>query len=102
MKQEDFDIGKKSNDEAIELLERKREGTFLVRYSTRMESYYLYCKGEKGLRIHQTIINGEELFYIIQGFAYNSILDLVTDNMTKYNLQYAFYSQESDQRPDSE
>ena len=102
MKQEDFDIGKKSNDEAIELLEQKKEGTFLVRYSTRMESYYLYCKGEKGLRIHQTIIHGEELFYIIQGFAYNSILDLVTDNMTKYNLQYAFYSQESDQGPDSE
>ena len=39
-----FNVGDKSNGEAQQMLKNKRRGTFLVRYSSKDEKYFIISK----------------------------------------------------------
>ena len=116
--EESFLVGSKTNLEALKLLKTKRQGTFLVRFSSKhqqycintknqvkriqMTNYYLmdfnYFKEKTFIPIEISNILNQEFFYIQKGYSHASILDLVkdTDIRHEYNLMFPIYSDEAD------
>ena len=68
----------------------KRQGTFLIRFSSRRNTHYLNTNnpGRPVRRIKSVHINGQEHFYTKEGFAYKSVQELVEKNKEEYNLLY--------------
>ena len=111
MKEEDFFVGEKTNDEAKNLLQGKRNGTFLVRYSANHGHYFLSyneCQREnkmikmmkKDVTIRTVKIKGKILFYITKGLASDSLVDIITENKMDYKLLYPLKSAEADVKDD--
>ena len=99
IREEDFNLGEKTNEEAKNLLLGKRNGTFLVRKSVQHGHFFINYnenKKKKDLTIRTEQIKGNTLFYIDKGFASDSILELVIENKLKYNLLYPVHSPEAD------
>ena len=68
----------------------KRQGTFLIRFSSRRNNHYLNTNnpGRPVRKIKSVHIHGEEHFYTKEGFAYKSVQELVEQNKKEYNLLY--------------
>ena len=64
--QESFDVGNITNEEARIMLKKKRNGTFLVRYSTNKGCYFLNCKNPGDPIVVQ--ITFKENYYFVQVF----------------------------------
>ena len=72
------------------MLKDKKVGTFLVRFSSAKDKYYLQKK-TKDSNNHVTPIlkvPKKELYYINEGFSFNSILEMLKKDHTLKGLDY--------------
>ena len=90
LKENEYFVGEIKNDDAKRMLKDKKIGTFLVRFSSNKDRYFLQKK-TKDSNNHVTPIYKvpkKELYYINEGFSFNSILEMLKKDHTLKGLDY--------------
>ena len=76
------------------LLQNKNVGTFLVRYSSNKNKYYLHKKTKESNNHVMPIsqVPDRELYYINEGFSYGSILEMLKNDRNLKGIDYPIKS----------
>ena len=92
-----WNMGEISERDAKKMLRDKRRGTFLVRFSQKYGHHVLNTnnEGKEHRKILNVTIQGEEYYYIKEGFAYQTLQELIAQNREDYSLLFPVGSEDS-------
>ena len=92
-----WNMGEIKEGDAKKMLRDKRRGTFLVRFSHKYGHHVLNTnnEGKEHRKILNVTIQGQEYYYIKEGFAYQTLQELIAQSREDYGLLFPVGSEDS-------